>query len=344
VCVLLLTLGLVLTAAEEKAAKKTEAKSLLKSPRKEPQKEAKSQETESKPEKRGALEEEASLGLLKQDVEEGGGQAGLRTEVTHHRPIVTEKVVHVHVPVPVPYPVEYVKHVPYPVNVPVPVVVHKPFPVPVPKPFHVTVEKKEPYPVVKHVPYHVKVPVEVPVKVPVEVPVPKPYTVPDPKLVPLPVPQPVIDQIPLFIKQHSGNQETYRERQYEESAAGSHNINIPESNYEIPVQSHDVKNYNVPETYKAIVPETGYRNLPLPQTTYEHVIPDAHQYIPEYQQQTKPEAYYYGAQAAGISSHELGISGGHKGDSYAGLAGSGYLIHGHQPESHGYSYQRVNTC
>jgi hypothetical protein len=350
VCVLLPILSLVLTAAEEKTVKKIETKSLPKSPRKEPQTETKSQkETDSKPEKRGALGEEGYLGPLKQDGDEGIGQAGLKTEVAHHRPIVTEKVVHTHVPVPLPYPVEYVKHVPYPVKVPVPVVVHKPFPVPVPKPFHVTVEKKEPYFVVKHVPYHVKVPVEVPVKVPVEVPVPKPYPVPDPKLIPLPVPQPLIEQVPLVIKQHSENQvthipEAYKERHYEGSAAATDHINIPEHNYEIPVQSHDVKYYNIPETYKAIVPETIYRNLPLPQPTYQHAILETNQYIPQYQQGSKPEAYYYETQTAGISNHGLNNFGAHKGDGFAGLVGSGYLIHGHEPEGHGYSHQRVKSC
>lgn len=347
VCVLLLILSLALTAAEEKSVKKIEvkSKSLPKPPGKEPQKERESQkETDSKPEKRGALGEEGYLGPLKQDDDEGGGQAGLKTEVAHHRPIVTEKVVHRHVPVPLPYPVEYVKHVPYPVKVPVPVVVHKPFPVPVPKPFHVTVEKKEPYLVVKHVPYHVKVPVEVPVKVPVEVPVPKPYAVPDPKLIPLHVPQPAIEQVPLVIKQHPENQgshkpEAYKARYFEESAAGTDNINIPENNYEIPVQSHDVKYYNIPETYKAIVPETSYGNFPLPQPTYPHAVLESNQYIPEYQ-----HGSYYETQSASISNHGLDSSGAHKGDSYAGLVGSGYLIHGHEPKSHGYSYQRVNSC
>jgi hypothetical protein len=350
VCVLLFILSLVLAAADEKTVKKTEAKSLPKSSRKELQTETKSRkETDSKPDKRGALEEEGYLGPLKQDGDEGGGQAGLGTEVTHHRPIVTEQVVHVHVPVPLPYPVEYIKHVPYPVKVPVPVVVHKPFPVPVPKPFHVTVEKKEPYPVVKHVPYHVKVPVEVPVKVPIEVPIPKPYAVPDPKLIPLPVPQPLIEQVPVVIKQHAESQvihepEAYKVRHYEGSAAGTDNINIPENNYEIPVQSHDVKYYNIPETYKAIVPETSYGNIPHPQPTYQHAILETNQYIPEHQQRSKPEAYYYEAQPAGISNHGLDIFGAHKGNTYAGLVGSGYLILGHKPEGRGYSHQRVNSC
>lgn len=350
VCVLLLILSLVLTAAEEKTVKKIEAKSPPKSPRKEPRTETKSQkETDSKPEKRGAEGEEGILVPLKQDGDEGGGQAGLKTEVTHHRPIVTEKVVHVHVPVPLPYPVEYVKHVPYPVKVPVPVVVHKPFPVPVPKPFYVTVEKKEPYSVVKHVPYHVKVPVEVPVKVPVEVPVPKPYPVPDPKLIPLPVPQPVIEQDHLFIKQHPENQvthkpEAYKERHYEESVAGTDTINIPETNYQIPVQTHDVKYYNTPEPYKATVPDASYGNLPFPQPAYQHAVPETNQYIPEYQQGSKPQVYYYEAQSADISSRGLDISGGHKGDAYASLVGSGYLIHGHEPQGHGYSHQRDNNC
>jgi hypothetical protein len=336
VCVLLVVLSLVLTAAEEKTVKKLEANSPPKSsPRKQPLAETESQkETDSKTGKRGAQGEEGSLGPIKQDGDVVGVQAGLKTEVTHHRPIVTEKVVHVHVPVPLPYPVEYVKHVPYPVKVPVPVVVHKPFPVPVPKPFHVTVEKKEPYPVVKHVPYHVKVPVEVPVKVPVEVPVPKLYTVPDPKLISLPVHQ-------TFIAQHRENQlahkpEAYNERHYEESAAGT--INIPETNYEIPVQTH-----NIPETHKGIVPETSYRNLPLPQPIYQHAYPETNQYIPEYQQGSKLEEYYYEAQSSGISSG-LDNSNTHKGDTYVGLVGSDYLIHRHEPEGHGYSHQRVNNC
>ncbi|XP_033610734.1 titin-like [Cryptotermes secundus] len=338
-CVLLFILSLALTAAEEKLVKKTEvkSKSLPKPPGKELQTERESQkETDSKPEKRGALGEEGHLGPLEQGGDEGGGQAGLKTEVAHHRPIVTEKVVHTHFSVPLPYPVEYVKHVPYPVKVPVPVVVHKPFPVPVPKPFHVTVEKKEPYLVVKHVPYHVKVPVEVPVKVPVEVPVPK--------LVPHHVPQPVIEQVPLIIKQHPEYQvthkpEAYKARYYEESAAGTDNIKIPENNYEIPVQSHDAKYYNIPETYKAIVPETSYGNFALPQPTYQHAVLESNHYVPEYQQGS-----YYETQSASISNHELDNSGAHKGDIYAGLVGSGYLIHGHEPESHGYSYQRVNSC
>jgi hypothetical protein len=187
------------------------------------------------------------------------------------------------------------------------------------------------------------------VKVPVEVPVPKPYAVPDHKLIPLPVPQPVIEQVPLLIKQYPESQvthkpETYKERHYEESAAGADNINIHETNYELPVQSHDVKYYNIPETYKAIVPEIIYGNIPLPQPTYQHAILETNQYIPEHQQRSQPEAHYYESQSAGISNHGLDHFRAHKGDSYAGLVGSSYLFYGHEPEGHGYSHQRFNNC
>jgi hypothetical protein len=239
----LLFLRLVLAAEEEKAVKKTEAKS--------PHEQQK--EPESKQGKRGAQGQEESVVHIEQ-----GGQAGFGTEVTHHKPIVTEKVVHVHVPVPVPYPVEFVKHVPYPVKVPVPVVVHKPFPVPIPKPLHFTVEKKEPYPVTKHVPY------------PVKVPVPDSYAIPDPKVVPQPV--------PLLIKQHLDHQENpkpqaYKEGHYVVITGGAVNINIPGTNYEIPVESHDEQYYNIPDTYKAVVPNS-HNTLHLSDTTHQHAIPE----------------------------------------------------------------------
>jgi hypothetical protein len=178
------------------------------------------------------------------------------------------------------------------------------------------------------------------VKVPVQVPLPDPYAVPDLKLVPQPV--------PLLIKQHPHHQENpkpqaYKERHYAEIAGGAVNIDIPETNYEIPVQSHDVHYYNIPDTYKAIVPNS-HNTLHLPETSHQHAIPENLPYIPEYRHQSKPEAYYQGVQSAGIGDHGLDILGAQKEDSYAGLLGHGYLIHRQGPESHGYSYQRVNSC
>jgi hypothetical protein len=185
----------------------------------------------------------------------------------------------------------------------------------------------------------VKIPVEVPSKVPVPVHVPEP--------VPFPVSQPAIGQVPLFIKQQHQNQENpkpepYNERHYAEIATGT--VNIPETNYEIPVQSHDVKYYNIPETYKATVLEDGHITVPVPQTTHQHNIPENHQYIPEYQQENKPEAYYQSVQSAGVGDHGLNIFGAHKEDIYAGLLGRGQLIQGHGTEDQAYSYQRVNSC
>jgi hypothetical protein len=333
VCVLLFFLGSVLTAAEEKT-KKQQAKPLPTSPPKEAQKASKAQKiTESKPEKRGAHGEEENLEPFKEN-SRGVGQAGLKTEVAHHNPIVTEKVVHVHVPVPHPYPVEYFKHVPYPVQVPVPVIVHKPFPVPVPSPFHVTVEKKVPFLVIKHVPHHVKAPVEVLGKVPVEVPLPEQYTLPVSKTIPLPVPHSDIKRIPLYISQHPENQailkpEVYEEIQHEESAPAFH-VNNPETNYY-------VKIYNTPETrlsdtYKVVTPEENYKGLTPPET---------HQYQnpPDYQQSSIHEGYHQEAKLPGVRSHEFNIFGGHG----AGFVGIGYLSHGHGAEGHGLSYQSVKT-
>jgi hypothetical protein len=338
--------------AEEKATKIKEAKSLSKSLSTEAEKSSETRKpAESKPEKRGALGQETTQEASKEGGEEGGGQPSDETEVSHHRPLVIEKVVHVHVPVPHPYPVEYVKHVPYPVKVPVPVVVHKPFPVPVPKPYHVAVEKKEPYPVVKHIPHLVKIPVEVPVKVPVEIPVHKPYTVPVPvpSPVPLPLPHPVIKPIPLFIKQHPDSQEIYKQEIYEGSQHGvsapeTHKVSIPEDNYGVQAQSDDVKVYNIPKTYRLNLLEM-YRDI-VPETNYGHPsIPELSQYqnYPEQNEQSSPEAYSE-PQSAGISSHEFSIFGDHKGHLNAGLEDSGYLNHDHGEEGHGFSYQRFKTC
>ncbi|GFG40294.1 hypothetical protein Cfor_12026 [Coptotermes formosanus] len=312
------------TAAEQKTQKQ-EARPLPAPPPMEAQKASKAQKiTESKPEKRGAHGQEENLAPFKED---SGGGVGLKTEVAHHNPIVTEKVVHVHVPVPQPYPVEHFRHIPYPVKVPVPVVVHKPFPVPVPSPFHVIVEKKEPFPAVKHVPYYVKTPAEVLGKVPVEVPIPEQYTLPVSKIIPLPVPQSDIKQRNLYISQHSQNQEIhkpelYKETQPEESA--------PEDNYYAKISN--IPETRLSETYKVLIPEENYKGLTLPET---------HQYqiLPNYQQSSIPGAYHQEAKAPGISSHEFNIFGGHE----AGFLGIGYLSQGHGGEGHGSSYQSVNT-
>lgn len=100
-------------AAAEKKTKKQEAKSLPKSPPTEQLQVSKTQKTtELKPRKRGAYEQEETMGPFKVDSRGGVGQADLKTAVAHHNPIVTEKVVYLHVPVPHPYPVEHFKHVP----------------------------------------------------------------------------------------------------------------------------------------------------------------------------------------------------------------------------------------
>lgn len=317
-CVLLLTLGLVLIAAEDKTTKKSEAKTESISPLAETQKSSNTQKaTELKQEKRGVHGEEEGQGPSQGRGEEGGGQAGQETEVTHHRPLVIEKVVHIHVPVPHPYPVEYVKHVPYPLKVPVPVVIHKPFPVSVPKPYHVVVEKKEPYSVVRHVPYSVPVPVKVPVKVPVEVPAPKPYS----STASLPLPQPVINPVPLYTKQHPESQENhkpegYKDTQYKDSVPASHNAKI----YNIP----EIQ----PETYKEIVPGTTYK------------LSEIHQHLdlPRYHQLRIPEEYFRELQPA-VNSHEFSIFGGHGGDSSAGL-----VNHGQEAEGHRSNYQSFSNC
>jgi hypothetical protein len=70
-----------------------------------------------------------------------------------------------------------------------------------------------------------------------------------------------------------------------------------------------VKVYNIPETYKAIVPKASHRKLALSQTTHEYTIPENIQYIPEHQEQSKAGTYYQGAQSAGIGDHGLDSTG-----------------------------------
>lgn len=287
-----MNLCLVLVATEDKTRKINEAKSLSKSQTKEAEKSSETRKSvELKPEKRGALQD-AIQEVSKEVGEEGGDRPSHVTEVSHHRPVVIEKVVHVHVPVPHPYPVEYVKHVPYPVQVPVPVVVHKPFPVPVPKPYYVTVDEKESYPVVKH-------PDEVPVKVPVQIP----------SSARLPLSQSTIRLLSLFTKQRPDShkidkQQTYKTSQHGVSAHETQKVSVPKDNYGIHTRYDDVKFYNIPEI------------------NYER--PSFHEPSPY---QNYPEAYHE-IQPAGINSFEFNIFEDHEGRLSAGLEGGGYLSHG----------------
>jgi hypothetical protein len=311
---LLLFLASVLTAAEV-TTKKQPAKSLLTtppSPHKKEQNALKTLKTnESKPEKRGASHgEDENLGPFKDGT--GVGQAGVKTEVAHHSPIVTQKVVHVHVPVPHPYPVEYFKHVPYPVKVPVPVIIHKPLPIPVPIPYHVTVDKKVPVPVVRHVPYHVTTAVEVLDKVPVEVPVSEQYILP--------------------VSETIHKPEVHKEIQHEKFVP-IYQISIPETHYYD--KTPHIPETRLSETYKVITPEETYKHLTLSQT---------HQYqtAPEHRQSNVPETYHHEAQSPALSSHEFNIFG----DLQAGFTATGYLNPGHGagPEAgRVFSYQSLKT-
>lgn len=330
--VLLLRLGSVLTAAEEKTEKQ-EAKSLPTSPLTEEEQASNMQKTtELKPGKRGAHGEEENLGPFKED--SGVGRTDLMTAVAHHNPIVTEKVVYMHVRAPHPYRVKHFKRVSYPMKVPVPVVLHKPFPLPVPNPFHVTVEKKVPFPVVKYVPIHVKTPVELSGRVPVEVPVPEQYTLPLSKTIPLPVTHSDIRLIPVHILQHPESQEicklkVYIASQLEESAPASE-VSTPQSNHYVKISN--IPETRLPETYKVFTPGENYQYLTFPES-------HQHQNTAQYQQSSTPEAFHHKAKSHGVSSHELSTFGGHE----AIFVGIVYLSHGHGAEEHGFGYQSVNT-